>query len=218
MASKANGMNIQIVAGRVKRVQQREIEDKRLTSIWIGGYPFAVLVWHVGDEEAPALQEGDFLFAEGRVQTRSYEHEGEKRYVTEVIAHRLANLSDGKAGNAVFAIGNLGRDPSMRRTSTGKAVTEVSLAANAFGVERPEWFNLTAWEKVAEVIHDYLHKGDRIAVAGRLLRSTWKGKDEQADKTFHRTKLVVGDLLMLGGASSSGHGDTGREEEDEIPF
>ena len=219
MANKANGMNIQIVAGRVKSIKQRDVEDKTLTSIWIEGYSFAVLVWNDdGADENLVAQEGDFLFAEGRVQSRSYEQGGEKRYVTEVIAHRLTNLSEGKAGNAVFAIGNLGRDPSIRRTSTGKAVTNVSLAANTFGVERPEWFNLTAWEKVAEVIREYLHKGDRIAVAGRLTRSTWKGKGESADKTFHRTKLVVGDLLMVGGVSSPGHSDEDQEEQDEIPF
>ena len=218
--AKANGINVQVVAGRVKSLKRREVRDKTLTSLWIEGYSFSVLVWN-DDVEA---KEGDFVFAEGRVQSRSYEKDGEKRYVTEVIAHRVTNLSAGKAGNAVFAIGNLGKDPRMRYTPSGKAVTNVSMAANAYGAESPEWMNLTAWERVAEVINQYLHRGNRIAVVGRLIKSTWQGKGENTGKTFHRTKLVVGDMLMLGRANGNGSGyddvppGYDDEEQDEIPF
>ena len=219
--AKVNGMNIEVVAGRVKSVDKRTVRDKTLTILRIEGFDFSVLVW---EAEVPAKQ-GDYVFAEGRIQSRSYERDGEKQYVTEIIAHRVTNLSEGKAGNAAFAIGNLGRTPSMRYTSGGKAVTDVSLAATTFGIERPEWLNLVAWEKVAEVINQYLEKGNRIAVAGRLIRSTWKGTGENEGKTFHRTKFVVNDMLMLGGAGrSDGNGydsappEMDEEELDQIPF
>ena len=172
--AKVNGINIEVVAGRVKSVDKRTVRDKALTILRIEGFDFSVLVW----EAEVSAKQGDYVFAEGRIQSRSYERDGEKQYVTEIIAHRVTNLSEGKAGNAAFAIGNLGRTPSMRYTSSGKAVTNVSLAATTFGMDRPEWLNLVAWEKVAEVVNQYLEKGNRIAVAGRLIRSTWKGTGE----------------------------------------
>ena len=219
--AKVNGMNIEVIAGRVKSVDERTVRDKALTILRIEGFDFSVLVW----EAEVSAKQGDYVFAEGRIQSRSYEKDGEKQYVTEIIAHRVTNLSAGKAGNAAFAVGNLGRTPSMRYTSGGKAVTDVSLAATTFGMDRPEWLNLVAWEKVAEIINQYLDKGNRIAVAGRLIRSTWKGTGENEGKTFHRTKVVVNDMLMLGGASrgdGSGY-DSAPPEMDEqelgqIPF
>jgi single-strand DNA-binding protein len=98
------------------------------------------------------------------------------------------------------------------------------MAANAFGVENPEWLYLTTWDKVAEVANEYLDKGDRIAVAGRLVKDTWQGKGEHEGKSFQRTKLVVNDLLMLGGRrGSNGSIDDGPppmndKELSEIPF
>jgi len=127
--AKVNGMNIEVVAGRVKSVDKRTVRDKALTILRIEGFDFAILVW----EAEVSVKEGDCVFAEGRIQSRSYEKDGEKQYVTEIIAHRVTNLSEGKAGNAAFAIGNLGRTPAMRYTSGGKAVTNVSLAATTFG-------------------------------------------------------------------------------------
>lgn len=212
----ANGMNIQVVAGRVTGVNERTVRDKRLTLIQVAGFDFSILVW----EAELSVKEGDFVFAEGRVQSRSYEKDDAKQYVTEIIAHRVVNLSAGKAGNIVFALGNLGKAPQMRYTPDGKAVTNVSLAASAFGVEKPEWFNLVAWTQVAEVINQHLDKGDRIAVAGRLTKDTW----QKEGKSFHRTRLVIGDLLMLGGRRGSDRSeDDGPppmddQEMSEIPF
>jgi len=224
--AKAHGMNLQVVAGRVKRVSTRTVKERTLTSFWVEGFGFALLAWDAGGtSSAVSAKEGDYLYAEGRVQSRSYEKDGETKYVTEIVTHRLINLSDGKAGNTTFAIGNLGRTPEMKYTPGGKAVTNVSLAANAFGTEKPEWMNLVAWEKVGEILNQYLDKGSRIAVAGRLVRDTWQGKGEHEGKSFQRTKLVVNDLLMLGGANGNANSpaDGGPppmddEEQDEIPF
>lgn len=219
--AKAHGMNIQIVAGLVTRIGTRTVKERTLTSLWIEGFDFTLLAW---DTEV-AVKEGDYLFAEGRVQSRSYEKDGETKHVTEIVTHRLINLSEGRAGNTTFAIGNLGRTPVMRYTPKDKAVTNVSLAANAFGAEAPEWFNLTAWDKVAEVLNQFLDKGSRVAVAGRLVRESWQGKGEHEGKSFQRTKLMVSDLLMLGGGNGHTNGSAddgpppmGDEELSEIPF
>jgi single-strand DNA-binding protein len=219
--AKAHGMNLQVVAGRVKRVSTRTVKERTLTSLWIEGFGFALLAWDANVE----AKEGDCLYAEGRVQSRSYEKDGETKYITEIVTHRLVNLSEGKAGNVTFAVGNLGRTPEMRYTPAGKAVANVSMAANAFGSETPEWFHLTAWERVAEILNQYLDKGSRIAVAGRLVRDTWQGKGEHEGKSFQRTKLVVNDLLMLGGPSGTINGPADDapppmddEEQAEIPF
>ena len=73
----ANGMNIQVVAGKAKSVNTRDVRDKKLTTIRVEGFPFSVLVW-----DEVEVKEGDFVFAQGRVQSRSYEKDGEKKYVT----------------------------------------------------------------------------------------------------------------------------------------
>ncbi len=225
--AKSNGMNIQVAAGRVKRVHTQTVKERALTSLWIEGFDFALLVWDAGGpSSAVEVKEGDYVFAEGRVQSRSYEKDNQTQYVTEIVTHRLVNLSAGKAGNTVFALGNLGKAPEMKYTPDGKAVTNVSLAAGAFGVEKPEWFNLVAWTGVAETINEHLDKGSRVAVAGRLVKETWQGKGEHQGKSFHRTKLVVGDLLMLGGRRGSNDGDSNDDgpppmddqEMSEIPF
>ena len=76
-------------------------------------------------------------------------------------------------------IGRLGRDPEMRYTTNGKAVVSFSLAVNRDGKkDESDWINFVAWEKTAEVIANYCHKGDLIGVTGALQRREWE-KDGQ---------------------------------------
>ena len=209
----SRGMNIQVTAGKVKKVETRQVNDKTKSCVTIEGFAFRVIAWDV------EVREGDFIFVVGRVQTRSYDKDGEKKYVTEVIARQIVNLNE-KAGNLTIAIGNLGRAPEMRYTGTGKAVANFSVAAETYGSDDPEWFNITAWEKLAEICDQHLNKGDRVAIAGRLNLDSWDGNDGQ--KHF-RTKLTGNDLLMLGG---NGNGSSGAAVEtsadadlvDDIPF
>jgi single-strand DNA-binding protein len=214
----AKGMNTQIVAGKATKVETREVNGKQKLRITIQGFPFFVIAFDA------QVSEGDTVFVQGRVQTRSYEKDGETRYITEVIARYIVNLAE-KAGNVTVAIGNLGRDPEMRFTSTGKAVTGFSVAANVFGADDPEWFNITAWEKLGEVCNQYLSKGDRVAIAGRLNLDSW---EDDAGQRHYRTKLTANELLMLGGKGGNGGGSNGGsydaepepslEEIEDIPF
>jgi len=77
--------------------------------------------------------------------------------------------------NKIMLIGNLGRDPEMTYTETGTPVTRFSLAVNRFsrsqGGERQtetEWFNITAWRQLAETCSQYLKKGQKVYIEGRL--------------------------------------------------
>lgn len=121
--------------------------------------------------------------------------------------------------NKVILIGNLGKDPEMTYTASGAAVTKVSLATNERWTddsgerrERTEWHNLVFWRKQAEIANEYLRKGSRIYVEGRINYRSWEGEDGQRRKA---TDIVVLQFQMLtprgetagggGGAPSGRH-------------
>ena len=95
--------------------------------------------------------------------------------------------------NQILLIGNAGTDPEMRYTPNGTAVTNFSLAVNnrrrdenGEWVEDTEWFTVTAWEHQAESVNQYLAKGRRVFVAGRLSTRQYKSNSGEA-----RTSLEV---------------------------
>jgi single-strand DNA-binding protein len=125
--------------------------------------------------------------------------------------------------NRVMVIGNLGRDPEMRYTPDGQAVTSFGMAAtrswnSANGGRRDstEWFNVVSWGSLAEICNQYLTKGRRVYVEGELRTRGW----DQPDGTkLFRTELVANEMIMLGPrprSRSSEHGP--RELVDESPF
>ncbi|MBO0780161.1 MAG: single-stranded DNA-binding protein [Ktedonobacteraceae bacterium] len=108
--------------------------------------------------------------------------------------------------NKIMLIGNLGRDPEMSYTSTGKAVTRFSLAVNrrfkgADGTtEETEWFNIVAWERLAETCNNYLHKGTKVFIEGRVQQRKYTDKEG-----IQRTSVdvVATDMEMLTPKSQS---------------
>ena len=77
--------------------------------------------------------------------------------------------------NVCTFIGRLGKDPDMRYTTSGKAVVSFSLAVNRDGKrDETDWIDFVAWEKAAELISQYCHKGDLIGVTGSLYRKEWE--------------------------------------------
>jgi single-strand DNA-binding protein len=98
-------------------------------------------------------------------------------------------------------IGNLGRDPEMRYTPTGKPVTSFSVAvsrvynsAEGERKEETEWFRVSAWNKLAETCSQYLRKGSKVYVEGRLRTRTWEGQDGQKRLDL---EIVASEMLML---------------------
>ncbi len=124
--------------------------------------------------------------------------------------------------NKVMIIGNLGRDPEMRYTPSGRPVTTFSVAANrqytnAEGEKQTEteWFNVVAWGKLAEICNQYLAKGRQVYVEGRLQTRQW----EDAQGTRHTSvEIVANEMIMLGSRPSEDEENSDAPEEDEFPF
>jgi len=117
----------------------------------------------------------------------------------------------------VIIEGNLGRDPEVRQTASGKSVTSFSVAVNerrGQDAGHTEWFNCVCWEKTAEIAGQYLHKGDQVLLEGRLQTREWQDRDGQQRRT---TELIVDRLILqsskqgssAGNNSSSGTGGRG---------
>lgn len=124
--------------------------------------------------------------------------------------------------NKIILIGNVGIDPEMRYTPSGKAVTSFSMATNrrystASGETREEtdWFRISAWGKQAEQCNQFLTKGRQVYVEGRLHARTWEGQDGQA-----RTSLeVTADrVLFLGKRTEAAISEEGELEPEDLPF
>ncbi len=92
--------------------------------------------------------------------------------------------------NNVSLIGRLGRDPEARFTTTGKQVTTFSIACdNPYRRDQdPDWVNVEAWGKTAELVAEHKTKGDQVAITGRLTSSSWEDND---GTTRHRLYVTA---------------------------
>lgn len=127
--------------------------------------------------------------------------------------------------NKVMIIGNLGADPEMRYMADGTAMTSFRVAAtrNYSGAdgerhEETEWFSVVAWRKLAEQCSQYLQKGRRVYVEGRLQTRSWDGPDGQRR---YRTEVIAEKVLFLDRAPGAPLPDDHETLEigpEEIPF
>ncbi len=104
--------------------------------------------------------------------------------------------------NKVMVIGNIGRDPEMRYTPSGKPVTSFSLASSRSWIasdgqrrEETEWFNVVTWGNLAEICNQKLTKSLQVYVEGRLQTRNWE--DDRGQRHF-RTELVASEMIILG--------------------
>ncbi len=109
--------------------------------------------------------------------------------------------------NKVMLIGNLGTDPEMRYTANGNAVTSFRMAvgrtftgSDGERKEETEWFSVVCWNKLAETVSQFLQKGRRAYVEGRLQTRSWEGQDGQ---TRYRTEVVANTVLFLDRAQAA---------------
>jgi len=107
-----------------------------------------------------------------------------------------------KSLNKVMLIGNLGKDPELRYTGGGAPVATFSLATNESWKdqdgnmqERTEWHNIVAWSKLAEICQQYLKKGRRVYVEGRIQTRSYDDKNTGAKK--YMTEIVANNMIML---------------------
>ena len=115
--------------------------------------------------------------------------------------------------NKVTLLGRVGTDPEMQYTPGGTAVTKLRLATDRRhqdGETTADWHNIVVWDKSAEAVNQYVGKGQRIYVAGRLVQNTWEGEDGQRR---HRTEVHASEVVFLDGGN--GHGG---QAEDASPF
>ncbi|QLQ05596.1 MAG: single-stranded DNA-binding protein [Anaerolineae bacterium] len=105
--------------------------------------------------------------------------------------------------NKVMIIGQVGHDPDMRYTPSGKPVTSFSVTVTRTWVtaegerrEATEWFNVVAWGNLAEICNQYLRKGRRVYVEGHLQTRSW---EDQGNQKHFRTELVANEMIMLDG-------------------
>lgn len=106
--------------------------------------------------------------------------------------------------NQVILMGRLTRDPEMRTTTTGKSIASFSLAVDRGGQDdQADFFDVTAWEKLGELVNQYLSKGRRCLVQGRLRQDSWD--DKETGKKRSKVEIVATDVTFLDGPS----GDSG---------
>jgi single-strand DNA-binding protein len=109
--------------------------------------------------------------------------------------------------NKVLLLGNIGRDPELRYTGSGKAVATFTLATSqrwrdqdGNDQERTEWHRVVAWGRLGEICGEYLSKGKQIFIEGRIQSRDWEDKDGNKRTTV---EVIANDMIMLGGPSHS---------------
>ena len=135
--------------------------------------------------------------------------------------------------NQVILLGRLTRDPEQRTTASGKNVVSFSIAVDRQSQDdQADFFNITAWDKLGDLVMQYLSKGRRVLIQGRLRQDSWEDKD--TGKRQSRIEVTASDVTFLDGPSGDTSGSaapkTTKKEEvvteiddkpidlSEIPF
>ncbi len=126
--------------------------------------------------------------------------------------------------NKAMIIGNLVRDPEMKTTGSGQNVVSFSVAtnlvwtdANGQKQEKPEYHNVVAWRRLAEIINQYLKKGSKVYIEGRIQTRSW---DDPNGVKRYKTEIIADNMIMLDRASSNDFTPsepTPKPENQDIP-
>jgi single-strand DNA-binding protein len=136
-----------------------------------------------------------------------------------------------KSINKVILVGNVGKDPEIKYTPQGTPVAKITLATNESfkdksgqWQDRTEWHNIVAWQRLAEIAGEYLTKGSKVFIEGRLETRSWD--DKQTKQKKYMTEIVANELVLLSDCKGRGapvsapkpnaHGV--RIADSEIPF
>lgn len=118
-----------------------------------------------------------------------------------------------KSVNKVILLGNVGKDPEIRSTPSGTIVANFTLATSdryqdqqGNWQDRTEWHSLVAFKRTAEIVRDYVKKGSKLYIEGKIQTRSWDDKETGAKK--YRTEILVNDLSLLSGREESGGGSS----------
>lgn len=143
-----------------------------------------------------------------------------------------------KSVNKVILLGNVGKDPEVKYSPSGTPIAKFSLATNerfkdrsGEWQERVEWHSIVAWQRLAEIVGEFVTTGSKVYVEGKLQTSSWE--DRQSGQTRYRTEIVARDLVFLGSRSNGTAASTesypsgetrheisteNAEDSEDIPF
>jgi single-strand DNA-binding protein len=113
--------------------------------------------------------------------------------------------------NKVTLLGNVGKDPEIRSTPGGTMVANLALAtsdrqkdAQGNWQDHTEWHNLKAFNRTAEIVRDYVKKGSKLYIEGKITTNSWEDKETKVKK--YRTEILVNELVLLSGREEGSGG------------
>jgi single-strand DNA-binding protein len=116
--------------------------------------------------------------------------------------------------NKVTLLGNVGKDPEIRSTAGGTMVANLTLAtsdrqkdAQGNWQDRTEWHNLVAFTRTAEIVRDYVKKGSKLYVEGKIQSRSWD--DKETGQKRYRTEIIVNELVLLSAREEGAAGGAG---------
>jgi single-strand DNA-binding protein len=123
-----------------------------------------------------------------------------------------------KSVNKVILVGNLGKDPEVKYTPQGTAVAKITVATSSSykdktsgeWQETTEWHNVVLWQRLAEIAGEYLKKGNKVYIEGRLQTRSWDDKTSGQKK--YMTEVVANELVLLGGPGGGSGGGGGYQK------
>ena len=127
-----------------------------------------------------------------------------------------------KSVNKVILVGNVGKDPEVKYSPSGIPLAKFSLATNerykdksGEWQDRTEWHNALAWQRLAEIVGEYVHKGAKLYIEGKLQTSNWEDKNSGEKK--YRTEIVAREIVLLGSRVGANGPDRGDREDEREP-
>ncbi|MDE2895577.1 MAG: single-stranded DNA-binding protein [Chloroflexota bacterium] len=117
--------------------------------------------------------------------------------------------------NRVELLGRVGSDPELRQTQGGTAVVQLRLATDRRrenGKDETDWHTVVCWAKQAEAVAEYVRKGERVYVSGRLQQQSW---ETDAGERRSRTEIHASEVIFLGSGNNK---DNGRQADGDQPF
>jgi single-strand DNA-binding protein len=123
-------------------------------------------------------------------------------------------MNMARSVNKVTLLGNVGKDPEIRSTAGGNMVANFTLAtsdnqkdAQGAWQERTEWHNLVAFKRTAEIVRDYVKKGSKLYIEGKITNRSWD--DKESGQKRYKTEILVNELVLLTGREEGSGGGQG---------